>query len=110
MRLLVVTATIALAGVFTQVTPTEGAVSDVSVTVSCRSNPEKVTIRNNRAGAITITSVGSTYQPRSGEPYHVNKRLDSGRSITYRFGTGAGANKLTNQFIFDNERVGKGHA
>ena len=64
------------------------AVSGVVVTVACRSNPERLTIKNNRSRAITITKVGSTYQPRTSEPFTVNKVLGAGKSITYRFGTG----------------------
>jgi hypothetical protein len=78
------------------------AVSGVVVTVACGASPERLTIRNNRSRSITITKVGSTYQPRSGEPYSVNKVLGPGKSITYRFGSGRGANKLTGSFIFND--------
>jgi hypothetical protein len=79
------------------------ATSGVSVSVNCYSNPERVTIRNNRNRAITITSVGSIYQPRSNEPFYVYKRLGSGRSITYTFGSGSGPNRLTGAYIFNND-------
>jgi hypothetical protein len=79
------------------------AVSGVSVSVSCYSNPERVSVHNGRSRSITITSVGSIYRPRSNEPFYVYDRLGSGRSITYTFGQGRGPNRLTRAYIFNND-------
>jgi hypothetical protein len=79
------------------------AAGGVSVTVRCDSNPEKVTIRNNKGTSVRIVSVGSTYHPYSDEPFVVNKTLGAGKGITYSFGTASGPHKLTGRFIFDNE-------
>ncbi|MBX3031179.1 MAG: hypothetical protein KF809_13615 [Chloroflexi bacterium] len=104
-RILALASTVVLSGAAQLATapPAEAAsVAKITVTVKCKSNPETLTITNKRSGSITVTKVGSTYQPRSGEPYFVYKTLAPGKSITYRFGTKRGANKLTNQFIFND--------
>lgn len=82
--------------------PVSEAGSGIRITVNCTSNPERVTIKNNRSRRVLIQKVGSTYQPRPGEPYTVNRYLGSGKSITFTFGTAPGPNKLTSQFIFHN--------
>jgi hypothetical protein len=102
-RLVLAAAMIVAAAPAVAASDTERAVANVVVTVRCSSNPEKVTIRNNRNGPITINTVGSTYHPYSDEPFHVNKTLPKGGQITYSFGTRPGPNKLTNRYIFDNE-------
>lgn len=80
----------------------------VAITVRCYSNPEKVTIKNNRGSAIRVTKVGSTYQPYSYEPFSVSKRIAPGKSVTFKAGNAAsGANVLTGNYIFnDNGRDG----
>lgn len=93
---LIVVASIGVAATATS----PAAVSGVSVSVSCSSNPERLTIKNNRRSSITINKVGSTYQPRAGEPFSVYRALGPGKSVTFTFGTKRGSNKLTNQFIF----------
>jgi hypothetical protein len=83
-----------------------GAASGVSVTVTCRTNPEKVKVTNNTAAQITVTRVGSLYQPRAGEPYAVGVKLNPGRSVTFQTGQAATGNHvLTRQYIF-NDSVG----
>ncbi len=101
-RFLAVASSIVLASstLLTTAVPAGAYVGNVVITVRCSANPETLKITNNRSRSITITKVGSTYQQRAGEPYRVNKGLQPGTSVTYRFGTGSGANKLTNQFIF----------
>jgi hypothetical protein len=77
----------------------------LSVTAYCYSNPERVVIHNNRTYAITIKTVGSLYQPRSGEPYAVYVKLYGGHSVTFYSGYGASSTSsrtLTRQYIFNN--------
>ncbi len=74
----------------------------VKLHVSCYTNPETVTIRNNTGQAITILKVGSTYQPREFEPFTVNKQLNAGASITYQTGSLASTKILSHEFIFAN--------
>jgi hypothetical protein len=82
--------------------PVAASVGHISISVKCSANPETLKVTNNRSSNITITYVGSTYHKRSGEPYYVYNVVKPGHSVTYRFGSGAGANKVTNKFIFDN--------
>jgi hypothetical protein len=84
------------------------AVSRLRVSLDCSSTPERVTIKNNRGGAIKILKIGSTYRPRNGEPFYVGKRLAPGRRVTYTFGRGRGPNRLTRQFIFTNSASTEG--
>lgn len=72
----------------------------VSVSVSCRTNPERVTIHNNRSSALTIKSIESIYRPTADEPFYVYQPLPAGTTITYRFGSGDGDNKLSEGRIF----------
>lgn len=104
-RFLALASTVVLSGIAPLATaaPAEAASNaNIIVTVKCKSNPETLKITNKRSGSITVIKVGSTYQPRSGEPYSVYRTLKPGKSVTYRFGTKRGSNKLTNQFIFND--------
>lgn len=76
--------------------------ASVSITVRCYGNPETTTIHNGTSHRITINSVGSTYQPRSNEPFYVYHRLSAGHSITYQTGYAAHSNVLTHQYIYNN--------
>ena len=90
----------------TGVATTEASTPALSVRVSCYSNPEKVVVHNNRSRAITITTVGSRYQPYSYEPVRVNYRLGAGKTVTFYAGNGASASNprtLTRNYIFNNE-------
>jgi hypothetical protein len=98
---LTASATISAQSSAASITPV--AASGVSITVSCHSNPERVTVRNNRSRAITVASVGSIYKPRSNEPFYVYDRVGAGRSITYTFGQGRGSHRLTRAYIFNND-------
>ena len=74
----------------------------VAIKLSCYSNPERTTITNNTGSAITIQTVGSTYMPNVTEPFHVNRVLTPGATITYQSGTHATRHVLTQSFIYYN--------
>jgi hypothetical protein len=100
-------ATVAVVGALLPAAATGGdiqpsAVNRVKVSLNCSSTPERVTIKNNRGGAIKILRIGSIYRPHSSEPFYVSKRLAPGRKVTYTFGKGRGPNRLTRQYIFTN--------
>jgi hypothetical protein len=85
-----------------------GAVTGVSVTINCTSNPETIKVTNKTSKAFTVTSVGSLYQPRAGEPYAVSVKINAGSSATFKAGPAAtGTRVLTHQYIFSNTA---GHA
>jgi hypothetical protein len=65
------------------------AVSGVSVTINCTSNPETIKVSNKTSKAFTVKSVGSLYQPRSGEPYAVSVKVNPGSSVTFKAGPAA---------------------
>jgi hypothetical protein len=71
--------------------------------VACKATPETTRVKNNRNRAITIKKVGSIYQPRSNEPFRVDRRLGGGNSVTFESGSGANNNTLTGAFIYNND-------
>ena len=82
--------------------PAEAA-SAVGVTVGCYGNPEITRVKNNTSHRITIKSVGSIYQPRSNEPFHMSRTLRAGRSVAFESGYDANHNTLTHQYIYNND-------
>ena len=83
----------------------EAAVPAVTVTVGCTTNPETTRVKNNRSVAITIRTVGSIYQPRSNEPFYVNRRIAAGGTVTFKSGYAASSTSsltLTRQYIYEN--------
>jgi hypothetical protein len=83
--------------------PAEAVTPALTVTVACKATPETTRVKNNRNTAKTIKKVGSIYQPRSNEPFTVNRKLGGGRSITFESGSGADQNVLTGQYIYNND-------
>jgi hypothetical protein len=80
--------------------------SGLRVAVNCYSNPETVKVTNVSSGSITITRVGSIYQPNSSEPYSKTRTLGAGSSITFKSGSAASSsssNTLTRAYIFNND-------
>ncbi|HET7271783.1 MAG TPA: hypothetical protein VFI90_11930, partial [Rubrobacter sp.] len=51
----------------------------------------------------TIRSVGSIYQPRSNEPFHVSRNLGRGKPITFESAYAANHNTLTRQYIYNSD-------
>src|SRR5919112_2941409 len=83
--------------------PAEARMPALTVTVACKATPERTRVKNNRNRAITIKKVGSIYQPRSNEPFRVDRRLGGGHSVTFESGSGANNNTLTGSFIYNND-------
>jgi hypothetical protein len=75
----------------------------LTVTVACKATPETTRVENNRNRNITISTVGSIYQPRSNEPFRVNRTLRANRTIRFESGSGANQNVLTGQYIYNND-------
>lgn len=85
--------------------PAEAATPAVTVTVGCTTNPETTRVKNNRSYAITVRTVGSIYQPRSNEPFYVNRRIAASGSVTFKSGYAASSTSaltLTRQYIYEN--------
>src|SRR3712207_4572019 len=59
----------------------------LTVTVACKATPEVTRVENNRNRNITISTVGSIYQPRSNEPFRVNRTLRANRTIRFESGS-----------------------
>lgn len=51
--------------------------------------------------------MGSIYRPYSYEPISVGHRLGAGNTVTFESGSGANRNKLTGNFIYNNDVGGK---
>jgi len=83
--------------------PAQARPPALTVTVACRATPELTRVENNRNRNITIKKVGSIYQPRSNEPFTVNRTLRGGRTITFESGSDADRNVLTRQYIYNND-------
>ena len=79
------------------------ATARVNVTARCDGNPEKVIVTNNTRHRIEVRRVTSIYQPRSNEPFRVDRTLGRGRSITFQSGPAAKRNVLTKQYIFNSD-------
>jgi hypothetical protein len=86
------------------VSPADAA-ARVGVTARCDGDPEKVIVTNNTRHRIEIKKVTSIYQPRSNEPFRVDRTLKRGKSVTFAAGPSAKHNVLTHQYVF-NSSVG----
>lgn len=82
--------------------PAESAPA-VGVTVSCATNPERTTVRNNTGSTIRVQRIGSLYQPLAAEPYAIGRNIGPGGVVTFQSGSGATANVITKQFIYNND-------
>lgn len=75
----------------------------VQVNVNCTSNPERTAVKNNTNSSIKVNKVSSINDPRSNEPFTVNRTLKAGKTITFKSGPNARSNVLTRQYIYDND-------
>jgi hypothetical protein len=82
-------------------TPTPAAsLSRVTLTLDCRSDPERIIITNGNSSSITIISIRTHYQPGSNEPFVLNQVLGGNQSRSYLSGSlASGQFRLTNAFI-----------
>jgi len=83
--------------------PAQARPPALTVTVACKATPEVTRVENNRNRKIMIKKVGSIYQPRSNEPFTVNRKLRAHRTIRFESGSGADRNVLTRQYIYNND-------
>jgi lipoprotein-anchoring transpeptidase ErfK/SrfK len=89
-------------------TPTEpefsgASLSDITITVDCRSDPELTRIDNHGSTAVTITTIKSLINLTGGEPFTVNRKLGAGKTVIFRSGSGATYGTiLTTSFIYTN--------
>jgi hypothetical protein len=83
--------------------PAEAATPALTVTVACNATPETTRVKNNRSRTTTINAVGSIYQPYSYEPIRVDRNLGAGNTVTFESGSGADQNKLTGNYIYNND-------
>jgi lipoprotein-anchoring transpeptidase ErfK/SrfK len=77
--------------------------TELTVSINCGGAPETVTVKNVGQGPVTLTRLTSLYQPTGQEPFSLNKTLEPGQGIIYRFGDGSGANFLTRNYIFNQD-------
>ena len=75
----------------------------VTVSVGCDGNPETTRVRNNANHSVKIRTVGSIFQPRSNEPFHVSHNLGAGKTGTFETGYAANSNSLTRQYIYNSD-------
>src|SRR3712207_5095706 len=66
--------------------PAQARPPTLTVTVACNATPEITRVENDRNKRITIKQVGSIYQPRSNEPFTVNRTLRANRTIRFESG------------------------
>lgn len=93
---------VAAAGLLAVGLPGSASAASVGIQLSCYSNPERTTIRNNTNKAFTILRIRSTYQPQDFEPFVLNRTLAPGTSVTYQTGQAASRRVLTRNFIYYN--------
>lgn len=88
-----------------------GAEGDITISVSCDTDPETVSIANNLEELpISIVEISSLNDPRENEPFFIGEELAAGESVTFESGAAADERVLTNQFIFDNDAEDEGVA
>ncbi len=79
------------------------ALSDIKITVSCRSNPELTRVENTSSSTVTITTIKSLIDLTGSEPYTVNRKLGPGKTVIFRSGSGATyGTVLTTSFLYTN--------
>jgi hypothetical protein len=75
----------------------------LAIILNCHGNPETTKVTNIGTSSVTLTSITSLYAPTTSEPFHVNKTLSPGQSITYQTGSYAsGTYRLSGLFIYNN--------
>ena len=83
--------------------PPAGELSDLTVTLSCTTDPESIRVKNNGDGYITIKGIATYLDPIAEEPFAVERVVRPGMTASFSAGTGAKYGTiLTRQFIFTN--------
>lgn len=77
--------------------------SKLTVSIDCQGVPETTTIKNVGEGTVTLSRLTSLYNAGGGEPFAINRQLAPGQTITFSTGTGTGPNKLSSQFIYNDD-------
>ena len=83
----------------------------ITVTVSCYTNPELVTVINATSSTIVLQNVGSVFEPEDAEPFTLNRAIPSGGNVMLHSHSAAspGApNTLTRQELFDDHASSEG--
>jgi lipoprotein-anchoring transpeptidase ErfK/SrfK len=84
-----------------QVTPTPPAqLSDVTVSLDCTSNPERIIIANNGGSTIGINSITTLVDVTAAEPFVLNQPLSGRSNRTYQAGSGA-----SGQFVLSSSLI-----
>jgi hypothetical protein len=77
--------------------------SEIIITLNCIGNPETTRIDNTGDADITILSVTSLADQTSNEPYVLDRKLGSGRTVIFRSGSGATSGSiLTTSSMYTN--------
>jgi hypothetical protein len=80
-----------------------GKLSDLSITLSCRTYAETVRVTNNGTGYILLKALATYYDPLADEPYRLDRVLKPGATAIYQAGDGAQyGTVLTKNYIFTN--------
>jgi hypothetical protein len=76
-------------------------VTDLVITVSCRSDPETIRVTNVGAANITLTGIATYSDPSADEPFSINRVLKPGNTAIYQSGHAAQyGTVLTTHYIF----------
>ncbi len=91
----------------------DGGDASLTISVSCETDPETVTVTNNLGGTLNVVTIGSLDDPRSDEPFFLPDsglefEVPAGDSIMYEAGEAADENVLIDNFIFDNDAEDEG--
>ncbi len=79
------------------------APSEISVTISCRTDPETIRVTNNGAASIQITALTSLFDQTAAEPFPVSRTLLPGKTAIYQAGRNAQyGTVLTTSYLFTN--------
>jgi lipoprotein-anchoring transpeptidase ErfK/SrfK len=83
-------------------------VNQITVTINCTSEPERIRVTNNGAASIVVQSIGTLYSPLSVEPIAVGKSIGAGGTRQWLAGsTATGSNVLINRLILTNSAYDK---
>lgn len=88
------------------VAPVVAQSSTITVSLNCRGNPEKVTVRNEASFDVIVQLLKASPAQSDDDIFEINQILAAGESVTYFSGDAAlrgDPNTLTGKFIFDDQ-------